>query len=79
MVTVSLPQHLHSSLRPLVPLLPSTLSDRLQLYVKPTLEASATEIPHELLHDISRWAQNEDAKELLRREGLGVLQEYDRC
>jgi len=73
MSTVSLPEHLHATLLLLLkpsPLPPSEIASGISSHVKQTIEESSTEIPCDVLRDVSNWAQTEDAAVLLRERGL---------
>ncbi|KAG8922750.1 hypothetical protein FRC02_011627 [Tulasnella sp. 418] len=65
--TVSLPNHLHASLLALVKsdILPEEINSKLTHHVKPTHDASSSEIPYHLLCDISKWTQSDAGKEAL--------------
>ncbi|KAG8997777.1 hypothetical protein FRB94_007460 [Tulasnella sp. JGI-2019a] len=70
--TVSVPSHLHDSLATLLApnLLPESLLLLLQTHVKPSTDASATEIPYDTLRQISQWAQTEPGRVSLKNNTL---------
>jgi hypothetical protein len=80
MTTISLPEHLHSALWALLSpssLLPEDLTSEVLKYVKADQQESATEIPFEVVFNVSRWAQQNESKQVLRERDLNP-RDYDR-
>lgn len=73
--SISLLEHLHAILSPLLTLatVPPGLRDELAVYVKPRLGDSAQEIPYDVLLHVSRWSNTSEAKLALKDASLGEL------
>lgn len=77
--SVSLLEHLHASLAPLLTLdaTSSALRDELKDFVKPEFADSTQEIPYSVLLHTSRWSNTPEAKVALKDASLGMCFDLD--